>query len=70
MEKVLKQLKFEKAREEYTDREIKMETLFSNKVLLEATIRNGKNIYIITVIVVIWIILSLVGLLLITMGII
>jgi len=61
----LKQIKFEKARNEYNDREIQMELLYSNYKILEEVQRNQKNTNIIKIIVIIYMILSiLIGLLL------
>ncbi|MEK6155337.1 hypothetical protein WIW50_18860 [Flavobacteriaceae bacterium 3-367] len=55
----LNQLKFEKAREEYADREILMELLYSNWIIQQKSERNRKNISIITWILIIYVIMSI-----------
>tara|TARA_R110002167_G_scaffold82618_1_gene225382 strand:+ start:7157 stop:7402 length:246 start_codon:yes stop_codon:yes gene_type:complete len=63
-QRLLKQIKFEKARGEYTDREIQMELLYSNSLLFEQLQRTQKNTNIIKIIVLIFVVLSvLIGLL-------
>ena len=69
-QRLLDQIKFEKTRNEYTDREIQMELLYSNKKILEEVQRNQKNTNIIKIIVIIYMILSILIGLLIGLGII
>lgn len=63
-QRLLKQIKFEKARSEYTDREIQMELLYSNGILFEQLQRTQKNTNIIKITIIVYVILSvLIGLL-------
>ncbi|SKB81702.1 hypothetical protein [Maribacter arcticus] len=63
-QRLLKQIKFENVRSQYTDREIQMELLYSNSLLFEQLQLTQKNTNIIKIIVLIFAILSvLIGLL-------
>jgi hypothetical protein len=57
-QKLLRQVKFEKSKEEYTDREIQMEQLYLNKRLLEQLSYNQKNTETIKIILVVYAIIS------------
>lgn len=59
-QKLLKQIKFEKARNEYTDKEIQMELLYINSLIFEQLQKNQKNTSTIKTIIIVYLILSII----------